>query len=247
MEAPGLNETLRRALLRARLSEDDVAARLAVDPKTVRRWMEGRVPYLRHRWALAGMLGLDETDLWPEVSAARSRPEEVLAVYPHRDAVPGDVWLALFNSAEREIDILADSGLFIAGVPGVLAVIGDRARAGVRVRICVRDPEASDIAAGSAGPVSGNTAAPRTRDALARYRPLRESGAAEFRVHLAVLNSSIYRADEQLLVGQHVYGIPAGCAPVLHLRQAGGGDMVITYLESFERIWAPARPAGPSM
>jgi transcriptional regulator with XRE-family HTH domain len=92
-----LSESLRRALLRARLSEDDVAARLAVDPKTVRRWMEGRVPFLRYRWALAGMLGLDETDLWPEVSAARSRPEEVRAIYPHRDAVPVDVWLVLFG------------------------------------------------------------------------------------------------------------------------------------------------------
>jgi transcriptional regulator with XRE-family HTH domain len=77
-----LNDTLRRALLRAQLSEDDVAARLAVDPKTVRRWAEGRVPYLRHRWELARLLGCDETDLWPGMSVARSRPEEVWAVYP---------------------------------------------------------------------------------------------------------------------------------------------------------------------
>jgi transcriptional regulator with XRE-family HTH domain len=236
-----LNETLRRALLRARLNEDDVAARLAVDPKTVRRWMEGRVPYLRHRWALAGMLGLDETDLWPEVGTAPSRPDEVRAIYPHRDAVPGDVWRALFNSAEREIDILADSGLFIAEVPGVLALISDRAHTGVRVRICVRNLGASDIAVGGVGRVSGDTAAPRTRDALARYRPLRESGALEIRMHQAVLNNSIYRADEQLLVGQHVYGIPAGRVPVLHLCQAGSDDMVTTYLESFERVWAGAR------
>jgi hypothetical protein len=64
----------------------------------------------------------------------------------------------------------------------------------------------------------------------------------EIRVHQAVLNNSIYRADEQLLVGQHVYGIPAGRAPVLHLCQSGRGDIVITYLESFERVWAHAQP-----
>jgi hypothetical protein len=40
-----------------------------VDPKTVRRWLEGRVPYLRHRWALAGLLDADEADLWPELRA----------------------------------------------------------------------------------------------------------------------------------------------------------------------------------
>ena len=44
--------------------DEDVAARLQVDPKTVRRWLEGRVPYPRHRWLLAATLGLDEADLW---------------------------------------------------------------------------------------------------------------------------------------------------------------------------------------
>src|SRR5579875_2248039 len=44
-----------RALLRARLSEKDVAAHLGVDPKTVRCWTDGRIPYPRHRWALAGL------------------------------------------------------------------------------------------------------------------------------------------------------------------------------------------------
>ena len=85
-----MNETLCRALLQARLTEEDVATRLQVDPKTVRRWLEGRVPYLRHRWALAALLGLDETDLWPHLRRTRSRPEEVQAIYPHLDAVPED-------------------------------------------------------------------------------------------------------------------------------------------------------------
>jgi transcriptional regulator with XRE-family HTH domain len=118
---PGLNEILRRALLRARLSEEDVAARLGVDPKTVRRWLEGRVPYIRHRWMLAGVLSLDEADLWPQLRATRSRPDEVRAIYPHRDAVPREVWLRLFSSAEREIGILDCSALFLAedtGRPG---------------------------------------------------------------------------------------------------------------------------------
>ena len=69
-----MNETLCRALLRARLTEDDLAAELQVDPKTVRRWLEGRVPYPRHRWALAALLGADEADLWPQL-----RAREVLA------------------------------------------------------------------------------------------------------------------------------------------------------------------------
>src|SRR6266851_5184250 len=165
---PRLNETLRCALLRARLSEDDVAARLEVDPKTVRRWLEGRVPYMRHRWALAGVLG------------------------------------ALVSGA----------------------------RGGVRVRICVRDPAASYVGESAARQCTSANLASRVRDALARYRPLRECGDVEIRLHREVLYNSIYRADDALLVSQHAYGIPAGQAPLIHLRRANDDDMVAAYLES---------------
>lgn len=225
-----MNETLRRALLRARLSEEDVATRLEVDPKTVRRWLEGRVPYLRHRWALAGMLGLD---LWPEVSVTRSRPEEVRAIYPHRDTIPWDVWRNLVRSAVHEIGILADSGLFLAEDPGVLAALRDRAGAGVVVRICLTNPDS---------PANGDRVAACIRDALALYGQLRESGDVEIRLHRVTLNNSIYRADDELLVVQHAYGLPAGRAPVLHLRRTANGDMAATYLESFQHIWTGALP-----
>jgi transcriptional regulator with XRE-family HTH domain len=117
-----VNENLRRAMLHARLSEEDIAARLQVDPKTVRRWLEGRVPYLRHRWVLAGLLDTDEADLWPEVHAA-SRPRELKAVYPNRQATRRQAWLSLFSSAQHEIGILAHSALFLAKEPGVLDVL----------------------------------------------------------------------------------------------------------------------------
>lgn len=136
-----MNETLRRALLQARLSEEDVATRLEVDPKTVRRWLEGRMPYLRHRWSLAGLVGLDEADLWPQLRTARSRPDEVRGVYPHRDSIPSEAWQEFFRSAQREIGILATSGLSLAEDPGILAALRDRTEAGVKVRICLHNPE----------------------------------------------------------------------------------------------------------
>jgi transcriptional regulator with XRE-family HTH domain len=237
-----LNETLRRALLRARLSEEDVAARLEVDPKTVRRWLEGRVPYLRYRWAIASMLGLDETDLWPELSA-RTRPDEVRAIYPHRDDVPRDLWRTLFGSAEREIGILANSGLFLAEDPGIIAAIDERARDGVRVRICLRLPNAPDSWVDNAGPGPDDKLVVRIHKALAQFGPLRQAGDVKILLHRAVLNNTIYRADDELLVAQHVYGIRAGQAPVLHLRPPGSSDMVTTYLESFEDVWADTRTA----
>ena len=134
-----MNETLCRALIQARLTEEDVAARLQVDPKTVRRWLEGRVPYLRHRWAIAAMLGADETDLWPQLRTTRTRPDEVIAIYPHRDTVPRDVWLRLFGSAQCEIGILEEADLPVAADQPIADALAERARSGVKMRICLHD------------------------------------------------------------------------------------------------------------
>jgi hypothetical protein len=41
----------------------------------------------------------------------------------------------LFGSAEREIDILADSALFLAEDAAILRILMDKGRAGVTVRI----------------------------------------------------------------------------------------------------------------
>jgi hypothetical protein len=63
-----------------------------------------------------------------------------------------------------------------------------------------------------------------------------------FRLHRTVLYNSIYQADDQLVVNTHIYGFAASQAPVLHLRRVAGGDMVTTYLESYERVWDDATP-----
>jgi hypothetical protein len=126
-----LNEPLRRALIHARLREADVAAGLGVDPKTVRRWLSGRVPYPRHRAAIASLVDMNETDLWPNVSdplAARIRPEELGSVYPHRLAIPRETWIQFFGSAEREIGILAYSALFLAEDAGICQLIAANLR-----------------------------------------------------------------------------------------------------------------------
>src|ERR1700685_1352262 len=129
-------------MLRARLREDDVAARLGVDPKTVRRWLSGRVPYPSSRAALANLVGADEADLWPEARGpltGRSRPEELGAIYPHRWAIPRDVWARFLESAEHEIGVLAYSALFLAEDAGLLGIINNKARNVARGRIARGD------------------------------------------------------------------------------------------------------------
>ena len=237
-----MNALLRQALLRARLREVDVAARLGVDPKTVRRWLNGRVPYPHNRTAIAEMVGADEAELWPETGgplAALARPGELGAIYPHRWAVSREAWVRLFGAAEREIAILAYSALFLAEDAGILAILAEKGRAGVTVRIALGDPDGPHAAERGEEEGIGDAMAAKIRNALTLYRPLRTVENIELRLHRTVLYNSIYRADQRLLVNQHTYGIPAAQAPVFCLTGTGG-EMAALYLESFERVWADA-------
>jgi transcriptional regulator with XRE-family HTH domain len=237
-----VNEPLRRALLRARLREDDIAARLGVDPKTVRRWLNGRVPYPHNRVAIAELVGADEAELWPDARgllAARSRPEELGTVYPHRWAVPREVWVRLFGSAEREIAILAYSALFLAEDPEILGILADKGRAGVAVRIALGDPDGPNVAQRAEEEGIRGALAAKIRNALTLYWPLARVRNIEIRLHRTVLYNSIYQGDHQLLVNQHAYGIPAAQAPVFGLSNAGN-EMAVLYLDSFERVWPGA-------
>ncbi|MBC6456351.1 XRE family transcriptional regulator [Actinomadura sp. HBU206391] len=236
-----MNDVLHRALVNAGLREADVARHLDVDPKTVRRWLTGRLPYPRHRAGIAALLGLDERDLWPLALGTR-RPlhqssSEILATYPHRWAVPRAVWHDLFEGAQREIGILAYAGLFLAEDTGILRTLADRATAGVAVRILLGDPNGARVSERGADESVGGSLAAKIRNALVLYRPLRNLEGIAIRLHDTVLYNSIYRADDDLLINPHAYGVPASNAPVLHLRQREHGDMASTYFESFERVW----------
>jgi lambda repressor-like predicted transcriptional regulator len=238
-----MNDTLRHALINARLQPTDVAAHLGVDPKTVHRWLRGRIPYPRHRWAIADLLHVDETELWPEIVHQR-RPfnDEIQAVYPHRWTVPRTTWRQLFRSATREIGILAYSGLFLAEDTGIIRLLADQARTGVRVRVLLGDPDAPAVAARGIDEAIGSTVmAARIRNALNLYRPLMSTDNVEIRLHQTVLYNSIYRSDADLLVNSHAYGTPAAQAPVFHLHAMKQDSSAATYLGSFEHVWAGAQ------
>lgn len=224
-----------------------LAEELNVDPKTVERWITaGRLPYRKTRYLVATMLRTDETFLWPDAltqeQVAAAAESEIITVHPHRWAVPPDAWGRLFSAAEREIGVLVYSGLFLAEDTRVQRLLADKARAGVRVRILVGDPDSPEVAERGRDEGIDESMAGKIRNVLVLYRPLRAVESVEIRLHRTVLYNSIYRADDQLLVNTHVYGTGASNAPVLHLRRVAGGDMVSTYLDSFEQIWAGATP-----
>jgi hypothetical protein len=110
----------------------------------------------------------------------------------------------------------------------------------VRVRLLLGDPDGVSLAARDAEVRIGGGVAGRVQAVLAYYRPL--AGVAEIRLHDTPLYNSIYRFDDDMLVNTHVYGILAAYTPTVHLRRVDGAYFG-TYLESFERVWASARPA----
>src|SRR5215211_1377824 len=174
------NERLRTAMAKARVDIEAVTNKTGVDPKTVQRWLDGRVPHARHRWAVSALVSQEETYLWPETTNTRRSTEaskaELVELYPFRSAVPASLWWDLFSRAEQLI-----------GVPGI-----------------------------------------------------------EIHLHRTTLYNSIYRADDDLLINAHMWGVNAYSAPVTHLRRLVAGSLFDTYAASFEAVWAASEPA-PSL
>lgn len=240
------NERLRTSLLERGLTPADLATALRVDPKSVERWISGRTPYRRHRYAVAAKLGVDEAYLWPDALSrnqiADASESEIVNIYPHRWTVPSEMWRSFFEAAEDDIGILVYSGFFLAENAGVRKIFREKADAGARVRILLGDPDSKAVSQRGVDEDVDDAMAAKIRNALVLYRPLLNLDGIEFRLHETVLYNSIYWADDQVLVNTHIYGTPATHAPVLHLRRVAGGNMVSTYLESFERVWDGATP-----
>ncbi|MEU8241790.1 XRE family transcriptional regulator [Actinoplanes missouriensis] len=240
------NERLRTSMLERGMTPASLAEALNVDPKSVERWISGRTPYRRHRYAVAAQLGVDEVYLWPDAlsadQVANASESEIINIYPHRWTVPSDLWRHLFDSAEQEIGVLVYSGLFLSEDAGIHRILRQKADAGVRVRILLGDPDSESVAQRGADEGLDEVQAAKIRNALVLYQPLRKVEGIEFRLHRTVLYNSIYRADDQMLVNTHIYSFGASQAPVFHLRRVAGGSMVTTYLDSFEHVWDGATP-----
>jgi hypothetical protein len=175
-------------------------------------------------------------------TATGSWQDEIVHLYPRRDAVPQPVWRDLFARAERQIDVLVYAGAFITQDDELMRILAERAAAGVRVRILLGDPDAAAVTLrGDDEGIDGVMSA-MAREALAAHRASLEPRGAQVRLHDTTLYASVYRADDEMLVNTHVYGISAGDAPVTHLRRGDGEGLFATYQRSLDRVWDGARP-----
>jgi hypothetical protein len=242
-----VNERLRLTMVRRGVSPDALAAACAVDPKTVARWLTGRVPHARHRWATAELLAAAEDDIWP----SRQRPvasdphPEPAACFPNRASVPRDLWLSLLQNAEQQIDVLVYSGTFFAqSNPHVATMLATRARVGAAIRLCFADAAGSAVAQRDREEQLDGTLAAKIRASLTYYRTLLTEPGCEIRLHNATVYASLFRYDDDLLANPHIWGQPASANPLLHLRRRPGTEpgWFDQYTASFDALWATARP-----
>ena len=171
------NDRLRTVLLERGITPVELAEVLGVDPKSVERWINGRTPYRRHRYAVAAHLGVDEVYLWPDALSrdqiANASESEIINIYPHRWAVPSDLWRTFFENADEEIGVLVYSGLFLSEDAGARQTFKRKAAAGVRVRILLGDPDSESVAQRGADEGIDATMAAKIRNAILMYKPLR--------------------------------------------------------------------------
>jgi hypothetical protein len=223
-----------------------LAEAIEVNPKTVERWItQGKVPYRRHQYATAAVLKVDVTSLWDDGrtidSATDLSKAEIGTVYPHRHTVPSGLWREIYGRAQKTLDVLVYSGLFLSEDPLFHGLLKAKVAAGVRVRILLGDPGSAAVQ--QRGIDEGHQIMDgKIRNAMVLYRPLMRSHPdIGFRLHDSTLYNSIYRADDEMLVNPHVYGIGAYLAPVLHLRRLADGGLFDTYANSIEHTWENAR------
>jgi len=247
-----VNERLRSALAQRSVSPESLAEACAVDPKTVGRWLGGRVPHPRHRFRAAQYLRVEETFLWPRPQPrAGSRRDnlviELVGTYPNRASVPRETWLSLLQEARERIDVLVFSGTFFAqSNPHVARMLAERATNGVRVRLCFGHPDGRAVAIRGREEGIDDTLAAKIRASLTYYRPLLPEDGCEVRLHDTTLYNSLFRYDDDLLVNPHIFGQPASANPVFHLRRTDAGGWFDSYTESFEAVWTDAQPWDPN-
>lgn len=241
------NERLRSVLTRAGLTTEQVARKADVDPKTVQKWLAGRVPHPRHRWAVAELVGEDEEFLWPDARRPAvdglGGASEIVAAYPFRANVDASKWRRLIDHGERQIDMLGYTLYFLPQlVPEVVELLQGKCEAGCQVRIALADPDSEQVRLRDQEEQEPITIVARIHTSLRAYEPLLEHPNCDVRFQSAPLYNSIYRFDDEMFVTPHLYATPGHAAPLLHLRRLGPNGMFSRFASHFEGIWSDTTP-----
>ena len=241
-----MNTRLQTAMRTARADVDAVARVAGVDPRTVQRWLNGRVPHARHRWAVAKLLGDEEGRLWPagrrELAPGAEATAEVVAAYAHRADIPIGTWATLIESARQRIDLLGYAHLFLPEQHLDLSSRIEKAcAAGCRVRIMFADPDGAGVRDRDALEQLSGTLPARIGMAMAYFHGLDAVSGVQIHVHDVHLYHAIYRFDDEMIVTPHLMGAHGPQHPALQLQRLGPDGIFASFADQFERVWRETR------
>lgn len=220
------NENLRAALTRSGLTIEEFADVVAVDPKTVQRWLAGRVPHPKSRTRVAGALDTPEQQIWPELGSANDAEgaggrsvitvpaTDVLGGYAHADDPGAPHSRTLIERAGERIEIIARTLDALAGETEQLLA---RAAAGCEIRVILIEADH------------------RIEQLLAKDR-------IDVRATLAGEDHGLIRADDQMLLELWKIGYLSEPAPLIHLRRVSPGGLFDRLASHFEVGWREATP-----
>jgi hypothetical protein len=235
------NERLLAAMARVDVSVPQLATLTGRDPKTVSRWLGGRVPHPRQRFLVAKHLGEDEEYLWPGArrAADNAAPGEIVATYPYRSNFSTESWWQLIDAATKQIDLLGYTLYFLPlDHPRLIPALIEKCRAGCRVRAVIANPQSEHVARRDAEEDQPITLVARISTSLKYFRELHELNNFEMRYQDLPLYNSLFRFDDQMLVTPHLHATPGTSAPMLRLRRLGPAGMFSRFAGHFESVWA---------
>lgn len=243
------NDRLRHAMASAHVDIEAITRATNVDPKTVQRWLGGRIPHARHRWTVAKLLHEREDYLWPQEeiagTVATAQTSEIVAAYAHRADVPPSAWWQLFTRAEKHIDLLAFAMLFLPEQhPGLIALLKEKASNGCRIRIAIADPASRHVQERDAEEKLGGTLPARIQTTLYQFRQLHHHVNIAIHLHETPMYNSVFRFDDEMFVTTHLYGLHGSKAPLFHLRRLGAHGIFADFAAHFDNLWATTRPVG---
>lgn len=240
------NERLRTAMADARVDIDQLAKATKVDPKTVQRWLAGRIPHPRHRWKISELVGHEEGYLWPmarlDVAPGAPATSEVVTAYAHRADIPNSVWNELLDRACRQIDIIGYSFLFLPEQTVNLAkIVIQKCSNGCKVRIAIADPNSQHTQERDRLENLTGTLPARIRTTVNHLRPILKIPSVQVRYHETHLYSAIYRFDDEMLVTPYLVTAHGFEHPALHLRRLSPYGIFATYADHFESLWSTTK------
>lgn len=227
------NENLKNAIQNAGLSVEQLAQAIHVDPKSVKRWVDGATtPYPRHRGAIARALNVSEPELWPDRYPPPTMPGASPADTP-ASAAAGLVgcWgaasqptapdpAALITTSDGPIDLLNPS-------PGTW-------------------PEAALAQAVSAQAATGRAIRILTETTDAASGPSPDDPRIQRRATEHTLAYGLLRVGNTILLALPLSGEPGQPPALIQLINDANGSLFDRLARNYQTLWQTASPPTPA-